>query len=76
LDDTATYRRLTYDPIHKFQKIIEEHINFGLHAGYLDQRTAAYLHVPFPRHPVLYTLPKLHKDSTNPPGRPIVSANE
>ncbi|CAH2299350.1 Hypothetical predicted protein, partial [Pelobates cultripes] len=74
LNDTSTYRKLTYDPVLAFQNKIQQLIDMGLQAGYIDSNTAKYLLVIHPIHPVLYTLPKIHKSSHNPPGRPIVSA--
>ncbi|CAH2305106.1 Hypothetical predicted protein, partial [Pelobates cultripes] len=76
LDDTATYMKLTYDPVSKFQTRIKNHIELGIRNGYLDEKTAQFLYVANPKHPVLYTLPKIHKDPITPPGRPIVSVKE
>ncbi|CAH2301337.1 Hypothetical predicted protein, partial [Pelobates cultripes] len=76
LNDTLTYARLTFDPTKKFQMRIQNHIDLGKQMEYLDLKTAQFLFVEYPRHPVLYTLPKIHKDPIRPPGRPIVSAND
>ncbi|CAH2275915.1 Hypothetical predicted protein, partial [Pelobates cultripes] len=67
LNDTSTYRKLTYDPVLAFQNKIQQLIDMGLQAGYIDSNTAKYLLVIHPIHPVLYTLPKIHKSSHNPP---------
>ncbi|CAH2296159.1 Hypothetical predicted protein, partial [Pelobates cultripes] len=76
LNDESTYRRLTFDPVSKFQKRIEQLIELGLSHRYVDENTAKFLYVKYPKHPVLYTLPKVHKSLEHPPGRPIVSAKE
>lgn len=44
--------------------------------GLIDQNTLDYLNPKFPRVATFYTLPKVHKDLSNPPGRPIFSRNE
>ncbi|CAH2315093.1 Hypothetical predicted protein [Pelobates cultripes] len=59
-----------------FQKITSNHIDIGLQSRYLDQKLAKFLFVPHPKHPVLFTPPKIHKDTKNPTDRPIVSAKE
>lgn len=41
--------------------------------GFLSKKEADFLNVKDPRTPVIYTLPKIHKNMTMPPGRPIVS---
>ncbi|CAH2273536.1 Hypothetical predicted protein [Pelobates cultripes] len=40
LNDTSTYRKLTYDPVQSFQKKIQQLIEIGLQAGYVDSNTA------------------------------------
>ena len=45
----------------------------GKHIGVLGPKEALYLDPLFCRTPIIYFLPKIHKDSTNPPGRPIVN---
>ncbi|CAH2293869.1 Hypothetical predicted protein, partial [Pelobates cultripes] len=43
LNDTSTYRKLTYDPVLAFQNKIQQLIDMGLQAGYIDSNTAKYL---------------------------------
>ncbi|KAJ1201322.1 hypothetical protein NDU88_005135, partial [Pleurodeles waltl] len=42
--------------------------------GLLLWEEYCFLKRDFPKLPVLYILPKIHKNRTNPPGRPIVSS--
>ena len=44
--------------------------------GEISQKTADYLVLQCPRIAKFYLLPKIHKNKTPPPGRPIVSAND
>uniref|UniRef100_A0A8C5R6D6 Reverse transcriptase domain-containing protein n=1 Tax=Leptobrachium leishanense TaxID=445787 RepID=A0A8C5R6D6_9ANUR len=74
LHDEQTYRRLTFDPTATFKKRIDNLLNMGLQAGYLDQVMFDFCTVSHPIMPILYMLPKLHQDPRSPPGRPIVSA--
>ncbi|CAH2316706.1 Hypothetical predicted protein, partial [Pelobates cultripes] len=74
LQDAKTYKKFTFDPVKKFQQRINQLIEIGLQGSYIDSNTAKYLQVEFPIHPVLYTIPKIHKSAQEPPGRPIVSA--
>jgi hypothetical protein len=41
----------------------------------ISEKCADYLYIAQPRTPQLYLLPKIHKNKTPVPGRPIVSAN-
>lgn len=41
--------------------------------GILDKKEYRYLIPEAPKLPVIYQLPKIHKDTENPPGRPIIS---
>lgn len=41
--------------------------------GIINDKENEYLNIKHPRIPVIYYLPKVHKDINNPPPRPIVS---
>ncbi|CAJ0954326.1 unnamed protein product [Ranitomeya imitator] len=73
LSDTAVYKKITCDPTAGFQRELQLLIDDSLNNGLIDQKLSEFLFVNSPITPVLYTLPKIHKDLLNPPGRPIVS---
>uniref|UniRef100_A0A8C5R6Y8 Reverse transcriptase domain-containing protein n=1 Tax=Leptobrachium leishanense TaxID=445787 RepID=A0A8C5R6Y8_9ANUR len=74
LSDVSTYRKLPGDPGKTFSKKIAMLVEEGLLAVFLNENVAKFLQIQYPRIPVLYTIPKIHKDLHRPPGRPIVSA--
>ncbi|CAH2293742.1 Hypothetical predicted protein, partial [Pelobates cultripes] len=51
LQDVKTYKKLTFDPVKKFQQRINHLIEIGLQGNYIDSNTAKYLQVEFPIHP-------------------------
>uniref|UniRef100_A0A8C5PJT7 Reverse transcriptase domain-containing protein n=1 Tax=Leptobrachium leishanense TaxID=445787 RepID=A0A8C5PJT7_9ANUR len=74
LTDTDTYELCHADPTVLFKKIIFEVVANALDRKLIDAQMKEFLIVEYPRVPILYTLPKVHKDGQRPPGRPIVSA--
>uniref|UniRef100_A0A803KCU3 Reverse transcriptase domain-containing protein n=1 Tax=Xenopus tropicalis TaxID=8364 RepID=A0A803KCU3_XENTR len=74
LADTGTYRKLDKDPTWIFKRQIDASLNLGLTSGFIDMDVFNFLTNRHPICPILYTLPKIHKNLTSPPGRPIVSA--
>lgn len=73
LSDHTTYQKLSKNPSPKLQLLIEEVLTDAVNDNIIDVSTKTALTVKTPRTPVLYLLPKIHKDLVNPPGRPIVS---
>ncbi|CAJ0959417.1 unnamed protein product [Ranitomeya imitator] len=73
LRDEKVYQKLEGDPkfniMGEIKKCLQEAVNKKL----IDQELMDYLSIEFPRTPVLYTTPKIHKSLIDPPGRPIVS---
>ncbi|CAJ0950120.1 unnamed protein product [Ranitomeya imitator] len=57
----------------RFQLEVKYLIEEALLSGIIDQKLADYLIVEYLIVPILYTLPKIHKDLCNPPRCPIVS---
>uniref|UniRef100_A0A8C5PLM2 Reverse transcriptase domain-containing protein n=1 Tax=Leptobrachium leishanense TaxID=445787 RepID=A0A8C5PLM2_9ANUR len=74
LGDLSTYRVLSHDPTLQTKARIDTLLIMGLQAGFIDHTIVKFCTVDYPVMPVLYTIPKLHKDPCSPPGRPIVSA--
>ncbi|CAJ0936993.1 unnamed protein product [Ranitomeya imitator] len=72
LSDGDVYERLQVNPTQVYKLELDNMIDEALHDGLIDTKLAKYLKVDHPVVPVLYTLPKIHKDLQRPPGRPIV----
>ncbi|XP_056408807.1 uncharacterized protein LOC130317324 [Hyla sarda] len=76
LNDTSIYRKLDSDPVKKIEQKILECIDHYLELNIIDSKTHTFLRKEHPITPVLYTLPKIHKNLQHPPGRPIVASTE
>ncbi|XP_053556368.1 uncharacterized protein LOC128647639 [Bombina bombina] len=74
LADANTYSMLTKDPTTMYKKQIDGILQMGLQQGYLTDKLYDFCVTQYPRIPILYTTPKIHKTLHKPPGRPIVSA--
>lgn len=70
LDDRTTYSILPRDPTLVYKKALVEMVNA---LCILDKKEKEFLIPLAPRIPIIYHLPKVHKDPTNLPGRLIVS---
>lgn len=73
LQDQETYQELPGDPLRRFSAELVSLLDSGAHKGYLNSKERDYLCPKAPRTPVIYYLPKVHKNAEAPPGRPIVS---
>lgn len=73
LEDSDTYRLLTSNPSKSVREELERIIQYGIDNQLLSKNEAEYLFPTVSKIPVIYYLPKIHKNSINPPGRPIVS---
>lgn len=51
------------------------YLDSALKNNWICKREYDFLKVRHPIRPVIYCLPKIHKDRINPPGRPIISSN-
>ena len=76
LSDTTTYVKLTNDPGTSTRDGIKPIIDSALQSGCITKRDHRFLFRKHHKTPVLYLLPKVHKNITPCPGRPIVSGNE
>ncbi|XP_053571514.1 uncharacterized protein LOC128661265 [Bombina bombina] len=73
LSDSETYRRLPGNPTGSFKTRIDNYLECLYQQGMIDKALRDYLQGEYPIVPVIYTLPKVHKNPITPPGRPIVS---
>lgn len=73
LSDTRFYKKLHHDPTITFQKKLSSYLQEANIKNWLSDSDCDFLYCKFPICPVFYTLPKIHKSLTNPPGRPIVA---
>lgn len=73
LSDSDTYCRLSGNPTTEYKKTLVELIDTGSQLGILDKKEKHYLVPVAPRIPIMYYLPKVHKNATHPPGCPIIS---
>lgn len=76
LGNYNTYCMLSNNPVFKWKKELELVVNLGLKKGILNKKEAKYLVPEACRTPIIYALPKIHKDRTDPPLRPIVNGIE
>lgn len=75
LSDTNFYRRLDHDPTEKFNSLINNFVGDLYSAGSITADIRDALTTEKARTPEFYLLPKIHKQISPPPGRPIVSGN-
>lgn len=73
LNDTDTYQILPSNPTVRYKKELAKVIQKGSDKGLLNKKETLYLQPKTCRVPIIYTLPKIHKDKLKPPGRPIVN---
>ncbi|CAJ0940256.1 unnamed protein product [Ranitomeya imitator] len=76
LDDDSIYQPLDRDPLPGIRQEIKTILHLNTDRGVLDQKTCDFLLNSNPITPVFYTLPKVHKNLENPPGRPIVASTD
>lgn len=68
------YRQLPRDPTTVFQDTVTAELLSCYETGEITKNEYEYMAVKHPVIPTFYTLPKIHKQTTPSPGRPIVSA--
>ncbi|CAJ0968324.1 unnamed protein product [Ranitomeya imitator] len=74
LGDVDTYQLVNSNPSFETAREIKKFITHYLTLGIIDEKLGNYLLNQHPVLPVLYTLPKIHKHPSRPPGRPIVAS--
>lgn len=73
LSDPEYYERIQIDPFPDLNKRIYNLLMEGLSKQVISKDEFRFLNIQQPNIPGFYHLPKIHKDLTNPPGRPIVT---
>ncbi|KAM4795913.1 dynein axonemal heavy chain 9-like [Rhinophrynus dorsalis] len=73
LSDITCYKRLLFDPTQDYLRAYLIIVSDAHDLGLITLRDKRFLTVTNPIIPTFYMLPKVHKNSSNPPGRPIVS---
>ena len=76
LSDQNFYQPTDDDLTAEHNQKIAAHLDNIIKRGEITERVAKFLVTKEPRTAQLYLLPKVHKNVTPVPGRPIVSANE
>lgn len=76
LEDVDTYTKLLGNPLNQYKKELKKLVHLGVKKEILNKKESQYLIPEMCRTPIIYTVPKLHKNKINPPGRPIVNGIE
>lgn len=66
-------KRLASDPTEPYRTQLNSLVEWGYGINALNLKEKKYLVPSACRIPVIYTLPKIHKDTQTPPARPIVN---
>lgn len=74
LSDTTVYLPLNEDPTVMFKRQIDTVLEEALNDNIITSDILNALKNEQPRTPIMYFVPKIHKDMERPPGRPIVSS--
>ncbi|XP_073401349.1 uncharacterized protein [Dendrobates tinctorius] len=75
LDDPECYCRLSFNPLSSFQTLLVNILDKAFMQGIISKKLLDQIRNNKPKLPALYLIPKIHKNPTDPPGRPIVSGN-
>ncbi|XP_040196440.1 uncharacterized protein LOC120929221 [Rana temporaria] len=67
------YKIIAEDDVPKARSDYISLISLAFQQGLIDQDLREYLEIKWPITPTFYSLPKIHKDIRDPPGRPIIS---
>ena len=73
LEDSNTYIKLRGNPTCEYNDELIDLIQRGRDKGVIHKREQKYLVPDNCRVPIIYTIPKIHKDPLRPPGRPIIN---
>lgn len=73
LNDVNAYIKLRGNPTREYKRELQDLIQRGAWKNILTKKEEKYLVPETCRVPIIYTVPKVHKDQNNPPGRPIIN---
>ncbi|XP_077118798.1 uncharacterized protein LOC143774899 [Ranitomeya variabilis] len=73
LNNKVCYKKLTFNPLSAFSKQLGDIVKQARDAGTITNELASALLTSDSTIPTFYLLPKIHKDTKTPPGRPIIS---
>lgn len=73
LSDENTYKILIKDPNNQYKRLLNNLIQEGFRKGLISEKEKDFLIPLAPRIPIIYYLPKVHKNFQKPPGRPIIA---
>uniref|UniRef100_A0A803JTX1 Reverse transcriptase domain-containing protein n=1 Tax=Xenopus tropicalis TaxID=8364 RepID=A0A803JTX1_XENTR len=73
LSDPLVYEKLMGDPTSRFKLKLDTALEQAMIAGWINETCRGFLTTQAPKCPIIYTLPKVHKDPVTPPGR-LISA--
>ncbi|XP_077116947.1 uncharacterized protein LOC143773356 [Ranitomeya variabilis] len=73
LSDTTTYKKLISDPTLQFSHKLKSLCLKGQSLGILNKKEFSFVLNKDPSLAIFYHIPKMHKSTTCPPGRPIIS---
>lgn len=69
LNNREWYRKVSETHLKLTIRRYQDLIGSAYYDGLITKSAWEFLNVTCPRTPTLYTLPKIHKNSSNPPGR-------
>lgn len=73
VNDTTTYLPLRKNPNKELRSKLKEFLNNGITNRIINKKEGRYILPEAPKVPVIYQVPKVHKNKTRPPGRLIIS---
>lgn len=76
LNNTDWYRPIKLETITLFNEEFYILVDRALNNNIISNQLWKFIPTSFPVIPTFYSLPKIHKNKMDPPGRPIVSGNE
>ena len=75
LSNGKFHQKMNSDRTIPHNEMVKKQLFDMTNRGEITKLVRDYLILDTPRTPEFYMLPKIHKDTTPPPGRPIISAN-